>query len=206
MSVKNGLLAILCMGDCHGYQLKYELTTRTGSVLDVNIGQVYSTLERLQRDGLVKQKAAKSQDSVQQLFSITSAGRREANHWLDTPVLDVSDMRHDLATKLALAVTLPGVDVAAIVNSQRAADIQLLQSLTLQKRYAEPANTTEIAETLITDRQIFSVEAELRWLDHIEQVLKESKTRGLATDVDLSTYEAKRGRPSKIQTKNQGEK
>ncbi|MSZ39952.1 MAG: PadR family transcriptional regulator, partial [Actinobacteria bacterium] len=92
MSVKNGLLAILCMGDCHGYQLKYELTTRTGSVLDVNIGQVYSTLERLQRDGLVKQKAAKSQDSVQQLFSITSAGRREANHWLDTPVLDVSDM------------------------------------------------------------------------------------------------------------------
>ena len=206
MSVKNGLLAILCMGDCHGYQLKYELTTRTGSVLDVNIGQVYSTLERLQRDGLVKQKAAKPQDSVQQLFSITSAGRREANHWLDTPVLDVSDMRHDLATKLALAVTLPGVDVAAIVNSQRAADIQLLQSLTLQKRSAEPANTTEIAETLITDRQIFSVEAELRWLDHIEQVLKESKTRGLATDVDLSTYEAKRGRPSKFQTKNQGEK
>jgi DNA-binding PadR family transcriptional regulator len=205
MSVKNGLLAILCMGDCHGYQLKYELTTRTGSVLDVNIGQVYSTLERLQRDGLVKQKAAKSQDSVQQLFSITSAGRREANHWLDTPVLDVSDMRHDLATKLALAVTLPGVDVAAIVNSQRAADIQLLQSLTLRKRSVEPANTTEIAETLITDRQIFSVEAELRWLDHIELVLKDSKTRGLATDVDLSTYEAKRGRPSKTQTKNQGE-
>lgn len=205
MSVKNGLLAILCMGDCHGYQLKYELTTRTGSVLDVNIGQVYSTLERLQRDGLVKQKAAKSQDAVQQLFSITSAGRREANHWLDTPVLDVSDMRHDLATKLALAVTLPGVDVAAIVNSQRAADIQLLQSLTLRKRSVEPANTTEIAETLITDRQIFSVEAELRWLDHIELVLKDSKTRGLATDVDLSTYEAKRGRPSKTQTKNQGE-
>jgi DNA-binding PadR family transcriptional regulator len=205
MSVKNGLLAILCMGDCHGYQLKYELTTRTGSVLDVNIGQVYSTLERLQRDGLVKQKAAKSQDAVQQLFSITSAGRREANHWLNTPVLDVSDMRHDLATKLALAVTLPGVDVAAIVNSQRAADIQLLQSLTLRKRSVEPANTTEIAETLITDRQIFSVEAELRWLDHIELVLKDSKTRGLATDVDLSTYEAKRGRPSKTQTKNQGE-
>jgi DNA-binding PadR family transcriptional regulator len=193
------------LGDCHGYQLKYELTTRTGSILDVNIGQVYSTLERLQRDGLVKQKAAKSQDAVQQLFSITSAGRREANHWLDTPVLDVSDMRHDLATKLALAVTLPGVDVAAIVNSQRAADIQLLQSLTLRKRSVEPANTTEIAETLITDRQIFSVEAELRWLDHIELVLKDSKTRGLATDVDLSTYEAKRGRPSKTQTKNQGE-
>jgi DNA-binding PadR family transcriptional regulator len=205
MSVKNGLLAILCLGDCHGYQLKYELTTRTGSILDVNIGQVYSTLERLQRDGFVKQKAAKSQDSVQQLFSITSAGRREANDWLDAPVLDVSDMRHDLATKLALAVTLPGVDVAAIVNSQRAADIQLLQSLTLQKRSAEPANTTEIAGALITDRQIFSVEAELRWLDHIEQILKESKTRGLTTDVDLSTYEAKRGRPSKTQTKNQGE-
>ncbi len=205
MSVKNGLLAILCLGDCHGYQLKYELTTRTGSILDVNIGQVYSTLERLQRDGFVKQKAAKSQDSVQQLFSITSAGRREANDWLDAPVLDVSDMRHDLATKLALAVTLPGVDVAAIVNSQRAADIQLLQSLTLQKRSAEPANTTEIAGALITDRQIFSVEAELRWLDHIEQILKESKARGLTTDVDLSTYEAKRGRPSKTQKKNQGE-
>jgi DNA-binding PadR family transcriptional regulator len=205
MSVKNGLLAILSLGDCHGYQLKYELTNRTGSALDINIGQIYSTLERLERDGLVKQKKGKSQESGQQLFSITSTGRREANLWLQTPVLYVSDMRHDLATKLALAVTLPGVDVAVIVNSQRAADMQLLQSLTLQKRSVEPSNSTEVTEVLLTDRQIFSVEAELRWLDHIEEVLKNSKTRGLATNVDLSTYEAKRGRPSKAQPKHQGD-
>ena len=205
MSIKNGLLAILSLGECHGYQLKHELTSRTGSVLDVNIGQIYSTLSRLERDGLVKQKTLTPSKDGQQLFVITEAGRTEANAWLFDPIADDRDVRNDLATKLALAVTLPGVDVAQILRKQRATDIQKLQALTLAKRKAKPASPAELAAVLMTDRAIFNLEAELRWLDHIEKILGETKARGLDTSLDLSTYEAKRGRPAKSNDKKIGE-
>ena len=205
MSIRNGLLAILSLGECHGYQLKHELTSRTGSVLDVNIGQIYSTLSRLERDGLVKQKTLTPSKDGQQLFVITEAGRTEANAWLFDPIADDRDVRNDLATKLALAVTLPGVDVAQILRKQRATDIQKLQALTLAKRKAKPASPAELAAVLMTDRAIFNLEAELRWLDHIEKILGETKARGLDTSLDLSTYEAKRGRPAKSNDKKIGE-
>ena len=205
MSIKNGLLAILSLGDCHGYQLKHELTSRTGAVLDVNIGQVYSTLSRLERDGLVRQLPAASSKDGQQLFTITEAGRDEANTWLFEPIVDDHDVRNDLATKLALAVTLPSVDVAQIVKSQRARDIQKLQALTIDKRGVEPKNPAEVAAILMNDRAIFNLEAELRWLDHIEKILGETKARGLDTALDLSTYAAKRGRPTKSNDKKTGD-
>lgn len=205
MSIRNGLLAILSLGECHGYQLKHELTSRTGSVLDVNIGQIYSTLSRLERDGLVKQKTLTPSKDGQQLFVITEAGRTEANAWLFDPIADDRDVRNDLATKLALAVTLPGVDVAQILRKQRATDIQKLQALTLAKRRAQPESPAELAAVLMTDRAIFNLEAELRWLDHIEKILGETKARGLDTSLDLSTYEAKRGRPAKSNDKKIGE-
>lgn len=205
MSIRNGLLAILSLGECHGYQLKHELTSRTGSVLDVNIGQIYSTLSRLERDGLVKQKTLTPSKDGQQLFVITEAGRTEANAWLFDPIADDRDVRNDLATKLALAVTLPGIDVAQILRKQRATDIQKLQALTLAKRRAQPESPAELAAVLMTDRAIFNLEAELRWLDHIEKILGETKARGLDTSLDLSTYEAKRGRPAKSNDKKIGE-
>jgi DNA-binding PadR family transcriptional regulator len=205
MSIKSALLAILSLGDCHGYQLKHELTSRTGSVLDVNIGQIYSTLSRLERDGLVKQKTLAPSKDGQQLFTITDAGRAEASAWLFEPVMDDRDVRNDLSTKLALAVTLPSIDVAQIVKAQRAKDIQKLQALTLAKRKAQPESPAEVAAVLMNDRAIFNLEAELRWLDHIEKILGETKARGLDTSLDLSTYEAKRGRPAKTNDKKIGE-
>jgi DNA-binding PadR family transcriptional regulator len=205
MSIKSALLAILSLGDCHGYQLKHELTSRTGSVLDVNIGQIYSTLSRLERDGLVKQKTLTPSKDGQQLFTITDAGRAEASAWLFEPIMDDRDVRNDLSTKLALAVTLPSIDVAQIVKAQRAKDIQKLQALTLAKRGVAPESPAEVAAVLMNDRAIFNLEAELRWLDHIEKILGETKARGLDTSLDLSTYEAKRGRPAKTNDKKIGE-
>lgn len=205
MSIKSALLAILSLGDCHGYQLKHELTSRTGSVLDVNIGQIYSTLSRLERDGLVKQKTLIPSKDGQQLFTITDAGLAEASAWLFEPIMDDRDVRNDLSTKLALAVTLPSIDVAQIVKAQRAKDIQKLQALTMAKRKSQPESPAEVAAVLMNDRAIFNLEAELRWLDHIEKILGETKARGLDTSLDLSTYEAKRGRPAKTNDKKIGE-
>ena len=121
MSVRQSLLAILDQGPCYGYQLRHEFDRRTGSTWPLNVGQIYNTLERLERDGLVQRGEADDHGHV--YWRITPAGSAEAARWLTTPVLRAPATREELAVKLAVAATLPGVDAAAILRSQRDADV-----------------------------------------------------------------------------------
>ena len=82
--------------------------------------------------------------------------------------------RSELAIKLALAVTVPGVDVTTVVQVQRTATMRHLQDLTRLKRNASPGGTTELAWSLVLENLIFSTEAEARWLDHVESMLARS--------------------------------
>ncbi len=115
MTVRHSLLAILTVGDAYGYQLRQEFNRRTGSVWPLNVGQVYTTLDRLERDGLVTQKEADSEGHVR--YAITGAGRDEVEEWLTTPVQRTE--RDELAIKVTLARSLPGVDAAAVIAAQR---------------------------------------------------------------------------------------
>ncbi len=116
MSVRHSLLAILDLGPCYGNQLRLELERRTGAV--VNVGQIYSTLERLDRDGLVeKGEAADGQIP----YSITPAGSIEAAQWLASPVIRAVDNRDEYVMKVSLALTLPGAHAASLIAEQRAA-------------------------------------------------------------------------------------
>ena len=54
MSVRHALLALLSEGPKYGLQLREEFEARTGEIWPLNVGQVYSTLQRLERDGLVE--------------------------------------------------------------------------------------------------------------------------------------------------------
>src|SRR6202012_3215532 len=54
MSVRHALLALLSEGPKYGLQLRQEFVARTGEVWPLNVGQVYTTLQRLERDGLVE--------------------------------------------------------------------------------------------------------------------------------------------------------
>lgn len=195
MSVKHSLLAILNLGDCHGYQLRHELESRTGDTWPINVGQIYSTLDRLERDELVVSKA--SNDDGQIRYSITAAGRAEAKRWLTTPVERTAQARDELAMKLALAVTLPGVDVERLVSAQRIAALKALQTLTTAKKNSDESKASELAWILVIDSQIFATEAELRWLDHVEGLLNKSAARGLETQIKIQPNLAKRGRPAK---------
>jgi len=199
MSIKHSLLAILTLGDCHGYQLRTELISRTSDSYNVNIGQVYATLERLERDGLVSASSANEDGQIR--YRITQAGNAEAAAWLTSPVEHSAAQRDELAMKLALAVTLPGVDVDGILTTQRLASLQALQHLTTAKQQTDELNPTELAWILVIDSQIFAVEAQLRWLDHVAGLLNKAAARGLETQTEMQTNPAKRGRPSKANQK-----
>ena len=110
MSVRQSLLAILDQGPCYGYQLRAEFDRRTGSTWPLNVGQIYNTLERLERDGLVEKGEPDAEGHV--YWAITAAGSAEVAGWLASPVSRSGGTRDELAIKLAVAATLPGVDVA----------------------------------------------------------------------------------------------
>jgi DNA-binding PadR family transcriptional regulator len=167
MSVKHGLLALLERGPMHGYQLRVAFEESTGGTWPLNIGQVYTTLSRLERDGLVRPLPAS--DAGQRPYGITDAGRADLAAWFTTPVRRADRPRDELAIKLALALTTPGVDVQAVVQAQRGATMRTLQEYTRLKASAElPA---DLSWLLVLDAMVFQAEAEVRWLDHCEASL-----------------------------------
>ena len=197
MSLKHSILAVLTIGDCHGYQIRQEIESRTGDTWDINIGQVYATLARLERDKFVKAKRVNNEGQI--TYSITTAGMRDAQNWLTSPVVQSAQNKNELAIKLALAVTLPGVDTDIILQTQRISTLQSLQTLTTAKMSSSLEDSADLAWILILDSQIFNLEAELRWIDHVEGMLLSVAARGLAPQNELNNEPAKRGRPVKAE-------
>ena len=164
MSIKHGILALLRDQPGYGYQLRAAFEETTGSTWPVNIGQIYTTLGRLERDGLVAKTGEDAEGHV--VYQITEPGSRELDDWFARPITHSERPRDELAMKLALAVTVAGVDVAALVQNQRAHAQSALQELTrLKLRAAAP----QLAWSLVLEAQIFQAEAEIRWLDHVEE-------------------------------------
>jgi DNA-binding PadR family transcriptional regulator len=162
VSVRHGLLALLAEGPSYGYQLRTRLETRTGGTWPLNIGQVYTTLSRLERDGLV----ASVETDGQATYEITAAGRAAVAAWFAAPVERSAPARDELAIKLALAVGSPMADVRQVVQVQRSATMRAMQELTRLKARADA--DADLAWTLVLDALVFQAEAEIRWLDHCE--------------------------------------
>ncbi|GAA3564732.1 helix-turn-helix transcriptional regulator [Nonomuraea rosea] len=168
MSIRHGLLALLNGGPRYGYQLRVEFEASTGATWPLNIGQVYTTLSRLERDGLVAPGGADDQGRA--VYTITEAGREELRRWFSTPVAQNDRPRDELAIKIAMAVAGADVDVAAVIQTQREATMRALQELTRAKRAAADG----LAQRLVIDSSIFKAEAEQRWLDHCEAVSQDT--------------------------------
>jgi len=195
MSVRQSLLAILAQGPCYGYQLRHEFDRRTGSVWPLNVGQIYNTLERLERDGLVERGAADLQGHV--YWEITDAGSFEVDRWLASPVARSQATRDELAIKLAVAATLPGADATRVIETQRAASEEHLGELTTARESREDDSPQGLAWSLVVDSMIFTAEAELRWLDHVQTRLAQHPQHALA--LELTAERPKRGRPSRTE-------
>ncbi|WP_238009435.1 PadR family transcriptional regulator [Dactylosporangium sp. AC04546] len=164
MSVKFGLLALFADGPKYGYQLRTEFEERTGGTWAVNVGQVYTTLERLERDGLVAAEGTNADGRA--MYAITEAGRAALDGWFSTPVTDSDRPRNELAVKLLMAATTSGVDVAVVVQRQRTESLRTMRDYTTLRRDAEAVD--DVAGVLLLDSMVFALEGEVRWLDHVE--------------------------------------
>lgn len=168
MSMKHGILALLDDGPSHGYQLKTDFESRTGGAWLVNVGQVYSTLQRLERDGLVA--PAGDSDDERRVYRITAEGRATLEGWFAQPVVVEAPPRDELAIKVLLAIAAEDVDVTGVLQQQRTATIEQLQEYTRLKRRTDPDD--DLPFVLLLDALVLKAEAEVRWLDICEARLR----------------------------------
>lgn len=161
MSIRHALLALLSEGPKYGLQLRQEFEARTGEVWPLNVGQVYTTLQRLERDGLVESDDD-GEDGPQKGFRITGDGEAELAAWLRTPPDLSSPPRDELVIKILVAVHFPNVDVHEVVQAHRRYLVQLMQEWT---RLKEHAADRDLGFALAVDAELFRLDAVVRWLD-----------------------------------------
>jgi DNA-binding PadR family transcriptional regulator len=184
MSVRHALLALLSEGPKYGLQLREEFEARTGEVWPLNVGQVYTTLQRLERDGLVETANAESAPiehdapgAPQKAYRITPAGSAELDQWLRVPPDLSSPPRDELVMKVLVAITVPGTDVHEVIQAHRTYLVQLMQEWT---RLKEDENGSDLAFSLVVDAELFRLDSVVRWLDAADGRLRRAKAEGWA--------------------------
>jgi DNA-binding PadR family transcriptional regulator len=172
VSVPYALLALLSDGPKYGLRLQNEFESRTGEVWPLNVGQVYTTLQRLERDGERSRKR----------YKITSAGSHELAGWLRTPPELVPPPRDELVIKVLVALQIPGIDVGEILQVHRRHVIEVMQRYT---RIKAEAAEDDVPLALVADAELFRLEAIVRWLDAADARLKQLPTSTPAPLADV---------------------
>jgi DNA-binding PadR family transcriptional regulator len=182
VSVPYALLALLSESPKHGLRLQNEFESRTGEVWPLNVGQVYTTLQRLERDGLVASDG--DGERSRKRYKITSAGSHELADWLRTPPELVPPPRDELVIKVLVALQIPGIDLGEILQVHRRHVVEVMQRYTHIK--AEAAED-DVPLALVADAELFRLEAIVRWLDAADARLKQlpSPTAAPPADVPL---------------------
>lgn len=166
------LLAILAAGPAHGYELKQRFEARFGAVWPpVNIGQVYSTLQRLERDGLVRgYEVEQASRPAKHVFEITESGIRTLDSWL-CRAEPGPRVRDEFVLKLVLARESGIADPRRLIDRQRDVYLQELRDLNdLALRNGEGGAPMTV---LLLEGAALHLQADLRWLDVCEQQLKQ---------------------------------
>lgn len=165
--MRHAVLALLADEPAHGYEIKRALEERFGTVIaPLNAGQVYTTLQRLQRDELVADDAvAQSGRPDKRVYRLTAAGRRALEEWLGTTSAPTR-LRDDFFMKLTLAHSMGLADPSELIARQRAAYLRALGEL---ERVL--AGGAEGATALVVEGAALHLEADLKWLDRCEEVL-----------------------------------
>ena len=161
MSVRHAMLALLSEGPKYGLQLREEFEARTGEVWPLNVGQVYTTLQRLERDGLVESDGSDA-EGPQRGFRITPEGEQELAQWLRTPPDLSSPPRDELVMKVLVAARVPSTDVHEVIQAHRLYLLELMQQWT---RLKEGEARDDLSLALMVDAELFRLDAVIRWLD-----------------------------------------
>ncbi len=169
MSVRHALLALLSEGPKYGLQLRQEFEAGTGEVWPLNVGQVYTTLQRLERDGLVESDDDGEDGGPQKDFRITADGEAELAEWLRTPPDLSSPPRDELVIKVLIALRVPGTDIGEVIQSHRRYLVELMQEWT---RLKEHSGDRDLNFTLVVDAELYRLDSAIRWLDAADGRIK----------------------------------
>lgn len=167
--MRHAVLALLADRPAHGYEIKRGLEERFGSIVaPLNAGQVYTTLQRLQRDDLVTDDAvAQSGRPDKRVYRLTDAGRNALEEWLGVPSAPTR-LRDDFFMKLVFAQSMGLADPAELIARQRAAYLRSLGELERVLADGGADGTT----ALVVEGAALHLEADLKWLDRCEEVLE----------------------------------
>jgi DNA-binding PadR family transcriptional regulator len=179
MSVRHAMLALLSEGPKYGLRLREEFEARTGEVWPLNVGQVYTTLQRLERDGLVESDGT-GEEGPQRGFQITADGELELARWLRTPPDLSSPPRDELVMKVLVALNLPDADVHAVIQAHRRYLVELMQQWT---RIKEDDARDDLSMSLAVDAELFRLDSVVRWLDAAEARVRRAAADGTMTQV-----------------------
>lgn len=173
MSVADGLLVILRDGPGHGYQLATEFADRTARRWSLNTGQVYTTLERLVRDGYVTPDEAEHRDRRRRSYRLTPQGRTRAGEWLAAQSQS-GEARDDLVLRVMLAAAVDPAGALELIDRQRRHVIDQMRAARREQRAAGGG----LIERLSADAAATRLEAEGRWLDLAEARLRALEPNG----------------------------
>ncbi len=174
MSVRHALLALLSEGPKYGLQLREEFEARTGEVWPLNVGQVYTTLQRLERDGLVASDD-EAAEGPQKAFRITEDGARELTSWLHTPPDLSAPPRDELVIKILVAMRVADADVHEMIQAHRRYLVQLMQQWT---RLKNDEAGLDLGFALVVDAELFRLDSVVRWLDAADGRIRRASIEG----------------------------
>ncbi len=159
MSLAHALLGLLEDHPRHGYELKHLYDERFGGSYEVKFGQIYTTLARMRRDGLVDIAAVESGAGPERkLYLVTPTGVADLERWLSEAEPPETYGRKVLFSKVVLAL-MSGRPAHEILDAQRAAHLVRMRELTERKRDGD------LADALACDFELFHLEADIKWIE-----------------------------------------
>ncbi|WP_395570729.1 PadR family transcriptional regulator [Streptomyces sp. BK79] len=160
MSTRHILLGLLASGPSHGYDLKRRHDARFPEARPLAYGQVYTTLQRLVRDGLAEVDGTASEGGPERTaYRTTDEGARELARWAGQPAPPAPFVTNEIFAKVVVSI-LTGGDAAAYLTAQRAAHMERMRQLTAVKT----APGTDLATVLSADYALNHLDADLRWM------------------------------------------
>lgn len=172
MIVKHALLALLDYTPTYGYELRGLMEATLGDHWTINIGQIYSTLSRLERDGLVVRQVASGDEAAERTsYDLTQDGRAELECWYRKPLSHDYRLRDAFYAKLMLSLFSGPVPPSEVLQIQRRELLSEMHELTRMRAETDPAS--ELSWLLLLESAIMHLEADLRWLDMCEARLDE---------------------------------
>jgi DNA-binding PadR family transcriptional regulator len=172
MPVKHALLGLLARGPLHGYELKTAFEAELVPRSSLNFGQVYTSLERLQKEGLVAHEVVTQEERPdKKVFRLTESGALELRCWLGRASLPGLDLRNETFLKLAVARRLPDGEPLQVLDVERRAAFAQLREVT-EARVNARAEGEPVELVLLLELAALRLEAFITWLERCDEALR----------------------------------